>query len=105
MRATLSTVLGLLAIGLFVGSVTMNWPSSPSEWASNSYDVSWGRYALAIVLATLAMLILWWPEILRTYRALKRCGGGGDHRRLVTHGIGWDENRRRKNPWPKRRLQ
>ena len=105
MREMLITILGLLAIGLFVGSITMNWPSSPNDWTSASYDIGWGRYALALAMAILTSLIYWWPDILRTYRALKRRGGGGEHQRLVTYGIGRRENKRRNNPWPKRRLE
>lgn len=102
MRVTLSAVLGLLAIGLAIGSITLNWPASPSEWTADSYDVGWGRYALAMAFAIMAMLTLFWPDILRTYRVLKRRGGGDGHQRLINQGIGRRESKERNNPWPKK---
>ena len=108
MRGIVALIFVLLAVMLFLGSMTMNWPSSPNDWSHVSYEVGWERYAIAVAMAIVALLIYWWPAISQTYHTycvLKQSGGGADYQRLINQGIGRRENKRRKNPWPKRQLE
>jgi hypothetical protein len=97
MRSIISSILALVAIALCFMALTMNWPSVPGEFSPGSYDVSWGWYIVALLLGIAAFFIYWWPSIKRGYRFVKRHGGGGEHQRLVTYGIGYKQYKERKN--------
>jgi protein-S-isoprenylcysteine O-methyltransferase Ste14 len=103
MRTIISLILATVAMALFWMALTMNWPSIPSEWSSGSTRVSWWWYVVGMLLAILAILIYWWRDIKRFYRSWKKINNDV-HKRLVNQGIGYKENKKRKNPWPKRQM-
>ena len=80
MRRTVAAILVLLAAGLFLGSITMNWPASPDDWDRTSNQVGWERYALAILMAITAIVTYWASAV---FRRIKRHGGGGECQRII----------------------
>ncbi|MFH0852155.1 MAG: hypothetical protein V1845_00925 [bacterium] len=99
MRGIVAAMLAVLAVGLFLGSITMNWPQSPDEWNSTMYEVGWGRYAIALIMAVLALAIWQSCWVKNAFRHLKEHSGGGEYKRLISCGFGWKQARKGKRRW------